>query len=450
MITLGYDNVFAGRYRVVRNIAAGGMGAVYEVVHTETERHLALKVLLPSLVDRAEIRDRFKKEAKITASIESDAIVQVVDAGVDGETGMPFLVMELLKGGDLATLLKRRPLGASDVVKYLHQIATALDKTHKSGVVHRDLKPENLFLARKEDGSVQIKILDFGVAKLVVEGTANAGTTSSFGTPLYMAPEQFMCASVSPATDIYSLGMIAYTLLAGEPYWEAEAAERTTVFAFANLALRGTTEAATVRARKRGIKLAEEFDAWFSKMTAVDPANRYQSATTAIADLAVALDVPLPVAPSGELAEAPMPSASTHTTMSGVLPAAVPAAEPHHSSGRRLWVGLAVAFALFLVAIALRRNAVSTMQAPPPIVEGSQIASSPVAPPSVPMTTEAPDAPISSAFPSATASADPTPNDASTVARHASSARAASSGAPDPSEVVPAPVTSRRSMYSRE
>ncbi|MBI5531086.1 MAG: protein kinase [Deltaproteobacteria bacterium] len=452
MITLGYDHVFAGRYRVVRSIAAGGMGSVYEVVHTETERHLALKVLLPSLVDRPEIRDRFKKEAKITATVESDAIVQVFDAGVDAETGMPFLVMELLKGGDLSTLLKRRPLGATDVIKYLHQVAVALDKTHKAGVVHRDLKPENLYLARKEDGSLQIKILDFGVAKLVVEGTANSGATSSFGTPLYMAPEQFMCASVSPATDIYSLGMIAFTLLVGEPYWEAEAAERTTVFAFANLAIRGTTEAATARALKRSVKLPEEFDPWFSKMTAVEPANRYASATAAIADLSVVLDVPVPVAAAGgdSAIEPPSAPAPSHTTLSGVLPTSPVVAVAPPSANRRLWAALGVALLLLVGGFALRRNLGSSPEITSPTAPEAAAAPSLAQPPaSAPaVASEAPIPSASSLTPAAAAAVEPAP-DASSTARRAPMPHTSAS-ATEPLEIVAPPEASRRSLYSRE
>src|SRR5262249_30901389 len=153
--------------------------------------------------------------------VESEYIVDVSDAGVDEATKMPFMVMELLRGEELGDLLERvGGLPPTDVVTYLQQVAMALDRTHAAGIVHRDLKPENLFLTHRDDGSPRIKILDFGVAKVVAEGATGAGATRSLGTPLYMPPEQFRTgAKLTPAADIYALGMMAYTLLVGKPYW---------------------------------------------------------------------------------------------------------------------------------------------------------------------------------------------------------------------------------------
>jgi len=183
--------VFAGRYRILHCIAAGGMGAVYEVIHLETERRRALKVMLPHILQSDDLRERFKQEARVAAHIDSDYIVEVFDAGIDEATRMPFMVMELLRGEELGKRLKRLGrLAPADVVTYLQQTALALDKTHRASIVHRDLKPENLFLTERDDGPPRVKVLDFGVAKVVAE-TASAGATQSIGTPLYMAPEQF-------------------------------------------------------------------------------------------------------------------------------------------------------------------------------------------------------------------------------------------------------------------
>src|SRR6185295_7214929 len=113
---------------------------------------------------------------------------------------------------------------ADKALVYLRQLALALDRTHKKSIVHRDLKPENLFLSRREDGALQLKVLDFGIAKIVAEGAGStANITRSVGTPLYMAPEQFKPdGRVTPQTDIYALGLIAYTLVVGIPYWQDE------------------------------------------------------------------------------------------------------------------------------------------------------------------------------------------------------------------------------------
>ncbi|KYF54182.1 protein kinase, partial [Sorangium cellulosum] len=293
--TLADGTVFARRYRVVRLIASGAMGAVHEVVHLETERRRALKVMHAHLFQSEEMRERFKREARIAAHIESDHIVDVFDAGVDEATGMPFLVMELLRGEELGQRLQRvGRLPPDEAVMYLHQAALALDRTHAANIVHRDLKPANLFLSQREDGSVLVKILDFGVAKLVAEGSTAAGATRSLGTPLYMAPEQFQVGKkLTGAADIHALGMMAFTLLVGQPYWDPEANEAGDVIAFAMLAIRGPQEPPVARARAMGVALPSGFDAWFARATAVDPAARFRRATEAVQALGEVFGTPV-------------------------------------------------------------------------------------------------------------------------------------------------------------
>jgi serine/threonine-protein kinase len=335
--TLPVGALFAGRYRVLGVIAAGGMGAVYEVLHVETERRRALKVMLPSIVGSAELRERFKREAKIAANVASEHIVDVFDAGVDDATQMPFLVMELLAGEELGKRLKR--IGAfapGDVLTYLHQTARALDKTHKASIVHRDLKPENLFLTETDDGAPRIKVLDFGIAKLVAEGTTSGGATQSLGTPLYMAPEQFrMDARLSGATDVYALGMIAYTLLVGVPYWKEELGRGGNVFAFAGVAMFGPKEPATARAVRAGRTLPPAFDAWFATATSAQPEARFASASAAIAALAQVLEVAAisvtstsvpAVSPPAALPAAPVAAVVAETNIPTILLAPTPAA----------------------------------------------------------------------------------------------------------------------------
>ena len=286
-IDLDPNRPFAGRYRVVRRIAAGGMGAVFEVEHIETQRRRALKVMLPELVADQELRDRFQLEARVTARIDSEYIVDVFDAGIDAVTAMPFLVMELLQGEELGDVLKRvRALAPDLAVAYLRQVASALDKTHAAGIVHRDLKPENLFLTHREDGTPRIKILDFGISKVVNQGTAGAATRS-FGTPLYMAPEQVLGAPVTPATDLYSLALIAYTLLVGASYWQEEADKFENAIAFVLHVSRGITDNPLGRASRAGASLPHGFDAWFWKATHVDGKQRFARASELVNELAL-------------------------------------------------------------------------------------------------------------------------------------------------------------------
>ncbi|WP_433936940.1 protein kinase [Sorangium cellulosum] len=293
------DTIFHGRYRVVRAIKAGGMGAVYEVVDEVTDRRRALKVMLPGSIQDPSMRARFAQEAKITGAIESDHIVPVSDAGIDADSGMPFLVMDLLQGEELATLSARRgPLPPGEVVLYLSQVARALDKMHAAAIVHRDLKPANLFLTRRDDGSPCVKVLDFGLAKVAAQSSM-ADRTALVGTPLYMAPEQIRGdGAVGPKADIHALAHVAFTLLVGSPYWLTEANVLPSIFALLQRMAAGLPEPPSVRAaRRRSIRLPPAFDAWFQQATAIDPRDRFERATTAVTLLAEALGAPAPSTP---------------------------------------------------------------------------------------------------------------------------------------------------------
>jgi serine/threonine protein kinase len=271
------------------------MGAIYEAVHCQTGRHLALKTLLPGSTCDADLRARFQLEARIMAEVESEHLVEVVDAGEDAETGLPFLVMELLRGEDLGTLLDTRgPLAYSDVVLLLHQAALVLDKTHQAGVLHRDLKPENLFVTTRDDGSLRVKLLDFGIAKVIQERTG-ARTTRNLGTPLYMSPEQLRGdGNIGPRADLFSLGHVAFTVLTGHAYWQPEAASSRNHHTLLLRLLEGTGQPACERARSRGIELPSSLDGWFARATALAPSRRFASAMELVSDLARVLEVELP------------------------------------------------------------------------------------------------------------------------------------------------------------
>jgi eukaryotic-like serine/threonine-protein kinase len=341
---LSIGSIFGERYRIERRLAAGGMGTVYEVVHLETNRRRALKVLHAKFMQSDILKKRFRQEARVAAEIESEHIVDIFDAGIDPKTEMPFLVMELLRGEDVRTRIRRDgPLTPEETIRYLYETGLALEKTHKANIVHRDLKPDNLFLCERELGPPRIKVLDFGIAKIVAEGHTETQVTQSLGTPLYMAPEQFSINSaVSPATDIFALGLIAYTMLVGKPYWMAESKLARSPIAFALHAAKGPRESAVIRAAKLDVKLPESFDDWFVRMTAVEPAERPTSVLQAIRELADILGVSMPAeVPSNKrepppiestreplldislqtdasespeaVAEAPQPNASSHS-----------------------------------------------------------------------------------------------------------------------------------------
>ncbi len=212
-----------GKYRVESVLARGGMGEVVAARHTQLDELVALKFLsVPDGEDKV-FRERFLREARVTAKLRGRHVVRLMDFGVD-EHGRPFLVMELLVGETLrAKLAREGPLPVPVVIDYGIQVCHGLAEAHQSGVVHRDLKPSNLFLTRDVDGSDLVKIVDFGLSKLrdmageplTLEGTL-------LGSPKYMAPEQVASAEdVDARADIWSLGAILYELLAGVPPFRA-------------------------------------------------------------------------------------------------------------------------------------------------------------------------------------------------------------------------------------
>jgi eukaryotic-like serine/threonine-protein kinase len=290
---LSAGQIFHGRYEIVRCLKTGGMGAVYECIHITTRKHRALKVMLPQILADTGMRDRFQLEARVTADIESEHIVETFDAGVDDATGAPFLVMELLRGEDLRSILKKRgALPASETVLLLSQAALALDKTHAAGIVHRDLKPDNLFVTIRDDGTPRLKVLDFGIAKVVAGAGHSVQQTAMIGTPLYMSHEQILGeGTIGPRADIYALGHIAFTLLTGKPYWKDEQLASPAIYTFLGKVMAGVVEPATERAGRRGVTLPPAFDAWFTQATARAASERFEKASTLVHELAVVLNV---------------------------------------------------------------------------------------------------------------------------------------------------------------
>jgi serine/threonine-protein kinase len=325
--TLSVGQVFHGRYEIVRCLKSGGMGAVYECVHLTTQKRRALKVMLPQMLANAGLRDRFALEARVTAKIESEHIVETFDAGVDDATGAPFLVMELLRGEDLASLVQRRgPLPVGDVVLLLAQAALALDRTHAAGIVHRDLKPDNLYLTLRDDGMPRLKILDFGIAKVVADVSNSAQQTAMIGTPLYMSQEQILGeGTIGPGADIYAMGHIAFALLTGAAYWVEEQNSSPALYVFLGIVMAGAQEPATARAARRGVTLPAAFDAWFARATARAAKDRFEKVSLLVHELALVLDIPagrapsLPFVDAGVRAQLPSLAAATEVLVGPVM-----------------------------------------------------------------------------------------------------------------------------------
>jgi serine/threonine-protein kinase len=217
--TLAEGTLVAGKYRVVRAMATGGMGEVYEAVHDALAMRVALKVLQREQAAIPEAVERFLREARAAASLGSEHVAKVFDVGQTSD-GSPYLAMELLDGHDLEQLLEQRgPLPVHEAVGYVLEALEALGAAHARGIVHRDIKPSNLFLARAGDRR-RIKVLDFGISKLErgleAPEVSLTSTRTMLGSPGYMSPEQVRSSkNVDGRTDLWSVGVILYELLTG-------------------------------------------------------------------------------------------------------------------------------------------------------------------------------------------------------------------------------------------
>ncbi len=215
-------HTFEGRYRMDALLGVGGMGAVFKGHHLGLHRDVAIKVLHPSIGRDPEISSRFDREAQSASRLDNPNCVAVMDYGTT-EQGMKFMVMQLLEGGELTRLLGR-PLPAVRVLQLTAQIVRGLEHAHSQGVVHRDIKPENVFVTRDHDGKEVLKLVDFGIAK-IVDGQGDGRSTRAglvFGTPAYMSPEQAAGGAVDERADLYSVGILMYEMLSGHAPFQSD------------------------------------------------------------------------------------------------------------------------------------------------------------------------------------------------------------------------------------
>jgi serine/threonine protein kinase len=275
------------------------MAIVYQARNTGTGKACALKIVHPHLVSRPELIEMFVREAQVAGRIgESPYVVNVFDAGVDDRLGVPFMAMELLKGETLDQYVEQRgPMAKSMVRTLFDQLADALDQAHRTGVIHRDLKPSNLFITYDRRGRPVLKIMDFGIAKVLEQGAQR--TATRIGSPAYAAPEQQASAAfrrlaakhgvviaqgVSAATDVWAMGLVAYELLTGLPkghYW-------ATLESLDDILIKVAmeeNESATDRAGERASHLPPGFDEWFARCLKKNAAERWQTPGEASAAL---------------------------------------------------------------------------------------------------------------------------------------------------------------------
>jgi eukaryotic-like serine/threonine-protein kinase len=317
-----------GKYRIVRLLAQGGMGVIYEAHHAVVRRRFAIKFLRRDLALRREILTRFQREAEAAGALENENVAAAVDFGISDD-GTPYIVMEYLVGESVGALLEREGrLPARRACDLVAQACRGVEAAHAAGIVHRDLKPHNLFVCRREDGTDLVKVLDFGVAKLQAIEASNAATDTGtlLGTAAYMSPEQARGEKmVDQRADVYALGAIAYELLSQQKPHPGDSQN-------AILHHIATQPAAPLDG------VAPELAEVIARTLASDPGARPQTAAalaTALAPFAgreVWPAAPLPVAPGPE---APLP-APARTRIRRALIAAL-ALVPIAVAGGVLW-----------------------------------------------------------------------------------------------------------------
>jgi serine/threonine-protein kinase len=323
----------AGKYLLKRMLGEGGMGAVFEGVHTEIGKRVAVKLITNEGDASSDVAARFKREAQAANAARSDHLVEVFDVGRDPKLGL-YMVLEFLEGEDLETRLARE--GKLDVglaVNIALQVSRGLAKAHAAGVVHRDLKPANIFLTRREDGSLLAKVVDFGISKFVNEERLKTSwrppamekkkltrVGGVIGTPQYMSPEQARgLPNVSHRSDVWSLAAVLYESLAGRPAYEEQESYEDMLIAIVTTDPPPLTEIAPwVPA-----ELAAVVDKCFIKdpLTRMADCVALQQALVAAVPTLVgegAGNAPPPSLTAEQLAALPQVKASRALTMSGV------------------------------------------------------------------------------------------------------------------------------------
>jgi len=439
------DTIDGGKYRIVRLLGEGGMGAVYEGENERIHRRVAIKVLHAAIAAKADVVQRFEREAQAAGRIGSEHIVEVLDLG-SSPAGDRFMVMEYLEGESLGDRIRRKQrLTPHEITGVLYQLLSGLGAAHGAGIIHRDLKPDNVFLVHARAGQRDfVKILDFGVSKFAaLESELSMTKTGAVvGTPFYMSPEQARGQEIDGRSDLFSVGVVAYQAVTGRVPFSA-ATFNELVF---KIALESPEPAELVAP-----DLDPAFAAIIARAMTRDPAGRFQSPAEfqqALADWAAAAglalertDTLMPTGVAGAMRGVSSAELALAKTVSG--DAATPstaAASPKR--GRSIVIGAATALAMAMGGLAAYwlLGAPVTMGEPQP---AARVASAPP-PPSATIVASGP-MPAVSAKPTASAATTATSAETATpvAAPHATvvttAPRPKASGAP-PKASAKAPV----------
>ncbi|GAA4803403.1 serine/threonine-protein kinase [Tomitella cavernea] len=374
--------IISERYRLQRHIASGGMGAVWEAVDLRLDREVAVKILKPEYSDDPEFLERFRTEARTTARLNHPGIAGVFDYGETTDpqgSSIPYLIMELVRGEPLNAVIRRMGTVPVDLVlDMLEQCGNALQAAHRMGLVHRDVKPGNILITP----AGQVKVTDFGIAK-AIDAAPVTRTGMVMGTVQYIAPEQALGQEATAASDVYSLGVIAYETLTGARPFRADS----------------TVAIAQQHIGEAPAPLPESIPAPVRELVQItltkDPAQRYRDGGEFAAAVAAVRAGSRPPRPLGVAGAAAVPATSAMpptrvggpagTGMTHAAPTAVPAAD---ATGRGKWStgqkAVAWAAALVLLAAAMITGGILFADA----IDGG--GGTDATPPLVPTTTVAP------------------------------------------------------------
>jgi serine/threonine protein kinase len=370
------------------------MGTVYDAIHGKTGRRVALKLIHERLVTSDQSRKRFEREARAAATIESLHVVQILDSGEDDASGVPFIAMEYLQGEDLRSLLKRGPLPERLAIAIAIQICSGLKKAHENEIVHRDLKPANVFVATMDDRRRMVKLLDFGIAKLVGEGTMTTdatATNATLGSPPYMSPEQLRSPrDVDEQTDVWALGVVLYEMLSGHTPTEGIEPIGARVYAICH------KPAAPLR--QVAPHVSSRLASIVHRALEIDKAQRF----TSIDEMMSALRSLAPVTATGDILEEDLAAiGESGVRPSGVAPTGVDLVSPPRSSRRVLAMGavglVAMVGALWAATTWLGSGPPSAIDANAPVasaVASSSSSAPPVASSSAPPAVSADGRPV--------------------------------------------------------
>ncbi len=328
--SLREGDVLQQKYRLEKVIGQGGMAIVASAFHLTLEQRVAIKLIRPEVASHPQVVARFLREARALSRIKGEHVARVLD--VDAlPGGAPFIVMEHLEGIDLARLLREKgPVVAGDAARFIREAALAIAEAHALGIIHRDIKPANLFLTKRRTGEPFIKVLDFGISKLLAEGRITQ-TAVAMGSAEYMSPEQMQSTShVDGRTDLWALGVTLYELCTGFSPFHAEGVGQVCI---------KVMTASPKPPRQVRSDLSPAIEAVILKCLEKDLKKRYATAEELAAALAPLATAPRPPASSAPKPEEPPPVADPRSGVQALLALTPASAAPRPPSASQPVIG---------------------------------------------------------------------------------------------------------------